>query len=62
MNRVTSTTLVPGTETQHNNSLLGQQGWCDAVPQQSQNLQNEQTQKINLELCISLPELQVLLW
>lgn len=62
MNRVTSTTLVPGTETQHYNSLLGRQGWCDAVPQQSQNLQNEQTQKINLELCISLPELQVLLW
>lgn len=39
------------TETQQQNFLLG---LCGALLQQSQNLQ---TQKSNLELCISLPQL-----
>lgn len=54
VNWVTSTTPVARTETQHHNSLLGLQGLCDALPQQSQNLQ---TQESNLELCVSLPQL-----
>lgn len=56
VNRVTSTTPVAHTETQQHNFLLGLQRLRDALPQQSQKLQ---TQKSNLEVCISLPQLLV---